>query len=72
MTRAQKQLKTILAKNQSKFRSTAYGEYSPSDLAGAVGFFAKRATHRSIPEKALKDLQDAEAYLTMLKAKIEG
>jgi len=67
-----KKLETILAKHQSKFRTTAYSEYSESELSHAIGFFAVRATHRVDIPKAKKDLIDAGNYLEMLRTKIIG
>lgn len=67
-----KKLERILAKHQSKFRATAYSEYSENTLAQAIGFFAQRATHRVDIPKAKKDLIDASNYLEMLKSKIIG
>jgi len=61
-----------LKKHQKDYRPNAFQEYSPTDLANAVAFLIKRATHRLNTKKAKKDLYDAKNYFGILETKILG
>lgn len=65
-------LRKVLEKNKKNYVRGAWKDYSAKELAGIVSFFAKRSTHRSNQTKALKDVQDAENYLEMLRGAISG
>ena len=49
----------------------AWEQYSFDELGQFVHLLAKRATHRSNPEKRKKDLYDARNYLSMMDAKLK-
>jgi hypothetical protein len=59
----------ILRTHSSKWVGAAYTEYTAPELGNAVGFFAKTSTMRATREGALKDIQDAENYLQLLREK---
>jgi len=52
-----------------KYKDGAWGCYSFEELAKWVSLLTKRAAHRTQFEKSQKDLDDANNYLEMLKAK---
>ena len=52
-----------------KYKNGAWRDYSYEELASWVHLLTKRASHRTQFEKAQKDLDDANNYLEMLKAK---
>jgi len=60
-----------LEKHQADYYAKSYEEYSFQELGNIVGFFAKRASHRTDEIKKSKDLYDAKNYLTMMQMKLE-
>ena len=54
-----------------EYRDQAWKEYSLYELGHFVHLLAKRATHRSDPEKRAKDLRDARNYLRMMEAHLD-
>ncbi len=57
-----------IKKDEPNYRPDAWQEYTLSELGEWVHLLAKRALMRSpeAREKALKDLQDADAYHAMM------
>jgi len=58
----------FLQEHANKYKTDAWREYTPQELANWVINLGKRATHRTDPKKAKKDLRDAENYLLMLQS----
>ena len=52
-----------------KYKDGTWKNYSYEELAQWVNLLTKRASHRTEFEKSQKDLDDANNYLEMLKAK---
>ena len=52
-----------------KYKDGAWRDYGYDELAAWVHLLTKRASHRTDFKKAQKDLDDANNYLEMLKAK---
>lgn len=52
-----------------KYHESAWRNYSYEELAQWVNLLTKRAGHRTQFEKSQKDLDDANNYMEMLKAK---
>jgi len=52
-----------------KYQEGAWRNYSYEELAQWVSLLTKRASHRTQFGKSQKDLDDANNYLEMLKAK---
>ena len=61
-----------LEAHQPDYKSLSYKEYSIAELGNIIGFFVKRAGHRSNPDKQRKDLYDAKNYLAMLTEKAKN
>lgn len=59
-----------LIEHESKYRADAWKSYSIAELGGIVAFFVKRASHRSDPDMAEKDLSDAQNYLDMIQVHV--
>lgn len=66
------QMPESLVAHQSKYREGAWDEYSIDELGQWVHLLAKRATHRTDPEKRAKDLTDAQNYLDVIQAKLNA
>lgn len=60
-----------ISAHDSKFKTDAWKEYTPAELGAWVSLLVKRASHRASPEKAGKDLTDAQNYLDMLQAHVD-
>ena len=52
-----------------KFKYGTWRNYSYEELAQWVSLLTKRASHRTDPLKAQKDLKDADNYLKMMNSK---
>ena len=52
-----------------KYKEGAWRDYSYVELAQWINLLTRRASHRTQFEKSQKDLDDANNYLEMLKAK---
>ena len=59
-----------IVEHQPRFKADAWKDYSITELGSTVAFFVKRASHRTEPAKAAKDLTDAQNYLDMLQAHV--
>ena len=57
-----------LLKHEPEYRPQAWQEYTLEELGMWVHLFAKRARHRSSPEKKASDLYNAQNYLDMMQA----
>ena len=60
-----------IKEHSAKYKAGAWRNYSYEELAQWVNLLTKRASHRMTFEKADKDLDDANNYLAMLKAKFD-
>ena len=58
-----------IKEHQDKYHEGAWRNYGYEELAQWINLLTKRASHRTQFEKAQKDLDDANNYLEMLKAK---
>ena len=58
-----------IKQHSDKYQDGAWRNYSYEELAQWVNLLTKRAGHRTQFEKSQKDLDDANNYLEMLKAK---
>lgn len=58
-----------ILEHQDKYHEGAWRNYSYEELAQWVNLLTKRAGHRTQFEKSQKDLDDANNYMEMLKAK---
>ena len=58
-----------IKKHADKYKDGAWRDYSYEELAQWINLLTRRAAHRSQFEKSQKDLDDANNYLEMLKAK---
>ena len=56
----------------AEYKPQAWEAYTLAELGWWVHLFAKRAGHRSDAEKRAKDLNDADNYLAMMKAKVDA
>lgn len=63
---------TQIKNDEPRFLADAWKAYSIAELAMWVHLLRKRAEMRAEPEKAAKDLKDAENYEAMLRAKLEA
>jgi hypothetical protein len=61
-----------LAAHQPDYRGGAWDEYTIAELGSWVHLLAKRATHRTNPEKRAKDITDAQNYLSVIQAKLDA
>lgn len=57
-----------IKKDEPRFSPDAWKDYTVGELAMWVHLLRKRAVMRAEPEKAEKDLRDADNYEAMLKA----
>ena len=62
---------TSILNDEPNYKPAAWQEYSLSELGQWVHLLAKRSQMRQNPEKAAKDLSDAQAYLDMMKAHLD-
>ena len=53
-------------------RAIAEQDYTLQELGYWVHLLATRSQHRSNPEKRAKDLYDAQNYLDMMQARLDG
>jgi len=58
-----------IKKHASRFKEGTWRDYSYEELAQWINLLIRRAGHRTEIEKVHKDLDDAENYLEMFKAK---
>lgn len=58
--------------HQSDYKPQAWEAYSLLELGAWVHLLAKRAQHRQSEPKRLKDLHDAQNYLSMMQAKLDA
>jgi hypothetical protein len=58
--------------HQQDYKPQAWRAYTLQELGSWVHLFAKRAEHRSDPEKRKKDLQDARNYHAMMGAWLDA
>jgi hypothetical protein len=56
--------------HQPDYKQQAWEMYSLYELGWWVHLLVKRAEHRSNEEKRMKDLYDAQNYLSMMQAKL--
>ena len=61
----------MIEKHEKDYRPEAWRNYSFAELGQWVELLAKRANHRSTPEKKKKDLYDARNYLSMMETKLK-
>jgi hypothetical protein len=61
-----------IAPHAGDYRPTAWHEYDLRELGAWVHLLVKRAGMRADPEKARKDLADAENYHAMMQAHIDA
>jgi len=56
-----------IEKHKDKYFEDSWRDYNIDEYVEWVSLLTKRATHRSVLDKALKDLDDAKNYLWMLE-----
>jgi hypothetical protein len=61
-----------LEAHQADYLPQAWEAYSLQELGSWVHLFAKRAEHRSNPDKRAKDMVDAQNYLDMMQRKLNS
>lgn len=54
------------------YSGRAWENYGFDELGNWIHLLAKRATHRTDERKMAKDLYDAQNYLNMMQAKLDG
>lgn len=62
---------TSILPHTSDYKSQSWKAYTLQELGMWVHLFAKRAQHRTNPEKRAKDLYDAQNYLNMMQAHLD-
>lgn len=58
--------------HEQKYYANAWDEYTLAELGWWVHLLAKRSSHRTDKDKKCKDIQDAQNYLSMMQAKLDG
>jgi len=58
--------------HEDKYVAGAWTQYTLEELGQWVSLFSKRAGHRSVKEKAEKDLADAQNYLNMAQEQLNA
>jgi hypothetical protein len=61
-----------IAKHAPAYKADAWKEYTPAELGSWVALLVKRAGMRADADKKVKDLTDAQNYLSMLQEHINA
>jgi hypothetical protein len=57
-----------IKEHSEKYKRGAWRDYSIDELGHWIHLLAKRSTHRTYEANRMKDLEDAQSYLSMIQA----
>lgn len=63
-------MQNTIEKHEADYKPEIWRQYTLAELGNWVHLLAKRADHRTHPEKRKKDLEDARNYLSMMDAQL--
>lgn len=62
----------IIKPHEGDYKPQAWEAYTMAELGHWVHLLSTRAQHRADPAKRAKDIEDAQAYLAMMQARLDA